>query len=235
VKDLAAKSTTNRLLSGLAAQDLKLLTRHLEATDLPLRKRLETSGRPIDRVYFPASGFASVVANGTITDRVEVGMIGREGMTGLAVVLGTDRSPNDTYMQNAGKGLSMSAAELVKAMRRSTTLRESLLLYVYTFLVQATQTAKANGRSKIEERLARWLLMAHDRLDSDDLVITHEFLSVMLGVRRPGVTVALSLLEKVGLIVTNRGVISIIDRAGLSRAAKGAYGVAEAESRRVFG
>ncbi|HET9394450.1 MAG TPA: Crp/Fnr family transcriptional regulator, partial [Nitrospiraceae bacterium] len=232
-RDLALAG--NKLLSRISTRDLKVLTRHLKAIDLPLRKRLETSGRPIDQVYFLESGFASVVANGTPADRVEVGMIGREGKTGLAVVIGTDRSPNDTYMQNAGKGLSMPAAELVKAMRSSTTLRSSLLLYAHAFLVQATQTAKANGRSKIEERLARWLLMAHDRLENDDLVITHEFLSVMLGVRRPGVTVALSFLEKAGLIATDRGVISIIDRAGLKRAATGAYGVAEAELTRVFG
>jgi CRP-like cAMP-binding protein len=232
---LAPTPAANKLLSRLPAPDLKLLTRHLKAVDLPLRKRLEISGRAIDQVYFLESGFASVVANGAPNYRVEVGMIGREGMTGLAVVLGTDRSPNDTYMQNAGKGLSMPVAELVKAMRRSTTLRSSLLLYVHAFLVQASQTAKANGRSKIEERLARWLLMAHDRLEKDDLVITHEFLSVMLGVRRPGVTVALSFLDKAGLITTDRGVISIIDRAGLKLATNGAYGVAEAELNRVFG
>lgn len=235
VRDLAAIPTTNRLLSRLPARDLKLLTRHLKAVDLPLRKRLEIAGQAIDQVYFPESGFASVVANGTPTDRVEVGMIGREGMTGLAIVLGTDRSPNDTYMQNAGKGLRMPVAELRKAMQKSTTLRSSLLLYAHTFLVQATQTAKANGRSKIEERLARWLLMAHDRLEKDDLVITHEFLSVMLGVRRPGVTVALSFLERIALITTDRGVISIVDRKGLKQAANGAYGVAEAEFNRVFG
>lgn len=98
-----------------------------------------------------------------------------------------------------------------------------------------TQTARANARNKIEERLARWLLMAHDRLGTDELTITHEFLSVMLGVRRPGVTVALSLLEKSGLISTDRGVISVLDRTGLKRAANGAYGVAEAEYNRVFG
>ena len=235
VRDLATTQTTNRLLSRLSAPDFELLARHLKSVDLPLRKRLETPDRAIDHVYFPESGFASVVANGTPTDRVEVGIIGREGMTGLAVVLGTDRSPNDTFIQNAGKGLRMPVAELRNAMRKSTSLRDTLLLYVHAFLIQATQTAKANGRSKIEERLARWLLMAHDRLEKDDLVITHEFLSMMLGVRRPGVTVALSFLERTALVSTNRGVISILDRRGLKRAANGAYGVAEAEFNRVFG
>ena len=161
-------------------------------------------------------------------------MIGREGMTGLAVVLGADQSPNDTYIQNAGQGLRMPADKLAGAMQKSESLRYSLLLYAHAFFIQATQTAKANGRGKIEERLARWLLMAHDRLEKDDLVITHEFLSIMLGVRRPGVTVALSLLERIALVSTNRGVISILDRKGLKRAANGAYGVSEAEYERVL-
>ena len=165
----------------------------------------------------------------------EVGLIGREGMSGLSVLLGTDRSPNDTIFQHVGVGLRITAVELRKAMLKSAPLRRQLQLYVHSFLIQVTQTARANARNKIEERLARWLLMAHDRLGTDELTITHEFLSVMLGVRRPGVTVALSLLEKSGLISTDRGVISVLDRTGLKRAANGAYGVAEAEYNRVFG
>ena len=117
----------------------------------------------------------------------------------------------------------------------SSTLRPLLLLYAYTFLIQTAQTAKANARSSLDERLARWLLMAHDRLETDDLNITHEFLSVMLGVRRSGVTVALNLLEGTALISINRGVVTIVDRKGLKAAANGAYGVTEAEYKRVFG
>jgi CRP-like cAMP-binding protein len=227
------KATTNRLLSRLPRRDFGLLAPHLMPVDLPLRKCLETPDRAIEHVYFPESGFASVVSAGA--DQVEVGIIGREGMTGLAVVLGTDRTPNGTFIQNAGTGLMMAATELRRLMKISVPLRDMLTLYAHTFLIQATQTARANGRSKIEERLARWLLMAHDRLESDELVITHEFLSMMLGVRRPGVTIALSFLEKTALITTHRGVISIIDRRGLKRTANGAYGVSETEFNRVFG
>ena len=212
-----------------------MLAPHLKSVDLPLRKRLEAPRRATEHIYFPESGFASVVADGAVAQRVEVGMIGREGMTGLAVVLGTDRSPNETYIQNAGKGLQMPAAELRKVMATNASLHHHLLLYAHAFLMQATQTAKSNARNKIEERLARWLLMAHDRLDNDELAITHEFLSLMLGVRRPGVTVALSLLERSALITTDRGVISIVDRAGLKGAANGAYGTAETELNRIFG
>jgi CRP-like cAMP-binding protein len=231
----APPSLANKLLAALSPADARLLTPHLQRVDLPLRKQLETAQRSIEHIYFPESGFVSVVADGDGNNRVEVGMIGREGMTGLAVVLGTDRSPNETFVQNAGKGLKMPAEELRKAMAQSASLRSRLLLYAHTFVVQATQTAKANARGQLEERLARWLLMAHDRIGGDELVITHEFLSVMLGVRRPGVTVALSLLEKTALITTDRGVISIVDRRGLKQAANGAYGVPEAEFKRVFG
>ena len=235
VDEVAKASGSNRLLSRLASDDLGLLKGHLEPIDLPLRKRLERPRRDIEHVYFPESGFVSVVADGAAIHHVEVGLIGREGMTGLAVVLGADRSPNETFVQNAGSALRMPAADLRKAMERSPSLRGHLLLYAHAFLIQVMQTAKTNARSKIEERLARWLLMAHDRLNTDELTITHEFLAVMLGVRRPGVTVALSLLERTALITTNRGVISIVDRAGLKRAANGAYGVAETEFNRIFG
>ena len=225
----------NKVLSTLTQNDLDLLTPHLQSVDLPLRKRLETPRRSIEHLYFPDSGFVSVVADGAPEQHVEVGMIGREGMTGLAVVLGTDRTPNETYVQNAGAGQRIAADNLRDAMGKSTTLQPRLLLYAHTFLIQATQTAKANARSSLDERLARWLLMAHDRLDTDDLNITHEFLSVMLGVRRSGVTVALNMLEKTALISINRGVVTIVDRKGLKAAANGAYGVSEAEFNRVFG
>src|SRR4030095_8714056 len=232
-----AKATpfVNKILSALTESDLSLLTPHLKPVDLPLRKRLETPRRSIEHIYFPDSGFVSVVADGAPDQHVEVGMIGREGMTGLAVVLGTDRTPNETYVQNAGAGQRISVGSLRDAVGNSSTLQPLLLLYAHTFLVQVAQTAKANARSSLDERLARWLLMAHDRLDTDDLNITHEFLSVMLGVRRSGVTVALNLLENSALISINRGVVTIVDRKGLKAAANGDYGISEAEVDRVFG
>lgn len=211
-----------------------MLSPHLKRVDLPLRKQLETRNKAIEFAYFMESGFASVVANGTGRS-IEVGLIGREGMTGLAVVMGTDRSPNETFMQNAGAGLRLPVAKLRHAMRESTSLHAALLLYAHAFSIQTTYTAIANGRSKIEERLARWILMARDRIDSDDLALTHEFLSIMLGVRRPGVTVALNLLETQGLIKANRGIITVIDRKGLEETCNGAYGVPEAEFQRLFG
>lgn len=227
--------TTNRILSRLSESDFALMEAGLSAVDLPVRKQLEASRRQIEHVYFPDNGILSVVANGDNKRGIEVGLIGREGMSGLAIVMGTDRSPHQTFVQSAGRGWKIKSGDLRKAIAQSTTLHQRFLLYAHAFLLQTGYTAMANGRSKIEDRLARWLLMAHDRVDGDTLQLTHEFLSVMLGVRRPGVTHALNLLERTGLIHAARGAITIIDREGLEESSNGAYGTPEAEFNRIFG
>jgi CRP-like cAMP-binding protein len=213
----------NRILSRLSRKDFALLEPHLEPVDLPVRKTLETRKKRIDHIYFIESGFASVVANGASKPGIEVGIIGREGMTGLAVVLGSDRAQHETYIQVAGSGLRIATKELRHAIDRSTALHRAMLLYVHAFLAQTTTTALANGRSKIEERLARWLLMADDRIDGDGVPLTHEFLGLMLGTHRPGVTVALQALEKAGLITTRRSLITIVDRKALEKSSNGTY------------
>jgi CRP-like cAMP-binding protein len=163
---------SNKLLSRLSRADFQLLQPHLNAVDLPVRRQLQAHNKRIEHVYFIDSGVASVVANGQ--REIEIGMVGREGMTGVPVLLGNDeRVPHETYMQISGHGQRLSAAHLREAVAASATLHHLLLRYVHNFLVQTTQTALANGRSKIKERLARWLLMAHDRIDGDDLVLTH--------------------------------------------------------------
>jgi CRP-like cAMP-binding protein len=215
--------SSNRILSRLSRKDFALLEPHLEAVDLPARKPLEKRKKRIEQVYFIESGFASVVANGTSKPSIEVGIIGREGMTGLAVVLGHDRAQHETFIQLPGKGLRMSADSLREANDRSVSLHRAMLRYANAFLMQTTTTALANGRSKVEERLARWLLMAHDRVDGDELPLTHEFLGMMLGSPRPGVTIALQALEKAGLITTRRSHITIVNRKRLEKSANGAY------------
>ena len=140
--------SVNKILSALTENDLSLLAPDLAPVDLPLRKRLEIARRSIEHIYFPDTGFVSVVADGAPEQHVEVGMIGREGMTGLAVVLGTDRTSNETYVQNAGAGQRISADSLRHAMGKSSTLQPLLLLYAHTFLIQVTQTAKANARQQ---------------------------------------------------------------------------------------
>jgi CRP-like cAMP-binding protein len=215
--------SSNRILAGLPRQDFALIEPHLEPVDLPIRKTLETRRKRIDHVYFPESGFASVVANGSDKPSIEVGIIGREGMTGLAVVLGGDRAQHSTYIQVAGNGQRVSAARLRELDEQSPALHRAMLRYAYAFLAQTTTTALANGRSKIEERLARWLLMAHDRLGGETLALTHEFLGLMLGTHRPGVTLALQGLERAGFITTRRGKITILDRKALEKSSNGTY------------
>ncbi|HVZ99574.1 MAG TPA: Crp/Fnr family transcriptional regulator [Caulobacterales bacterium] len=224
----------NQLLARLSARDFGLIEPHLESVDLPLRRYLEHRNREIEDVYFLETGIASVVANAQTARSIEVGLIGREGVTGCAIITGGGRSPHDTFMQVAGSGLRMEVAPFREAIAQSATLRDVLLKHLHCYIVQTAQTAFANGRGKIEERLARWLLMANDRLDGEEAPLTHEFLAMMLGVRRPGVTMALKLLEQRGLIDTQRGVIVILDRRGLEEHAGAFYGVPEGEWRRMF-
>jgi CRP-like cAMP-binding protein len=216
-------TTTNRVLSRLSREDFELLVPNLQAIDLPVRKALEARKRRIESVYFIESGFASVVADGSNKPSIEVGIIGREGMTGLAVVLGGERAQHETYVQVAGTGLRINAARLREAIETSTTLHRAMLRYANAFLMQTTTTALANGRSKMEERLARWLLMAQDRIDGKALPLTHEFLSLMLGTYRPGVTKAIKVLEQEGLIAARRGGINILDRKALEKRSNGTY------------
>jgi CRP-like cAMP-binding protein len=189
-----------------------MLKPHLTLVDLPVSTQLETANARIDLVYFLERGFASVVADGPGKRSIEVGIIGREGMTGLALVLGNDRSTHETYMQAAGSAQRISAARLRKAMDQSARLHRSLLRCAHAFLIQTAQTAVANGRSKLEERLARWLLMAQDRIDGPEIPLTHRFLAVMLGVHRPIVTVTVQALERKGLVRAGRQVITIVNR-----------------------
>jgi CRP-like cAMP-binding protein len=144
-------------------------------------------------------------------------------MTGLTVVLGQDRARHNAYIQVAGAGRCISAAKLRNAIAQSVTLHHSLLQCVNAFLVQTTETAVANGRAKNEERLARWLLMADDRIDGGELPLTHKLLAIMLGVQRPAVTVAVQALEREGLIKAGRRVITVLDRKGLVKFSNGAY------------
>ena len=228
-------NTCNRLLKGLSSEDLALLAPHLSFETLPLRRPVESPNLPIENCYFVESGIVSVVAKSTRDRSAEVGLVGPEGMTGVAVVMGDDRSPNDTYVQMAGSGHRLPADRLREAIAASPTLHKRLLHYAQAFLIQTVQTALANGTAKIGERLSRWILMSHDRIGHNDLPLTHEFLSIMLAVRRPGVTDALHQLEGRGLIRSTRGQISVVDRAGLIKVAEGSYGVPEAEYERLLG
>jgi CRP-like cAMP-binding protein len=228
------RTFSNRLLARVNRADLSLLEPHLEPVDLPLRMHLEVRNKRISHAFFLEEGIASVVATGAKDTSIEVGIIGSEGVTALTVVMGGERAPHATFMQVAGKGHRMPADALRDALERSASLRRLLLRFAHTFFLQTTYTALSNGRSKIEERLARWLLMAHDRVKRDDLPLTHEFLALMLGVHRPGVTGAIKTLSAAGLIQHKRRSIQVLDRRGLRAASNGAYGPAETELDKLF-
>ena len=221
-------SAKNRILSRLSDDDAALLTPDLEPVELALRQVLETPDKPIQHAYFIEYGLASIIAaNGH--KRLEVGLIGCDGMTGLPIVLGNDRSPNETFMQVPGNGQRIAADKLREAISQSRSLERALLSFAHSFLNQTANTALSNGTATLEERLARWLLMANDRLKGNEVPLTHEFLSLMLGVRRAGVTVALHYLEQRAVISLARKQIVITDRRGLKAAANGTYHEPEKE------
>jgi CRP-like cAMP-binding protein len=211
----------NRLLAMLSSKDRELLEPDLEVIDLPLRRSLAQRNRRIEHVYFIDSGIASIVADSG--HPIEVGVIGKEGMSSVGVLLGSDRSDQDIYMQVAGAGRRIRAEILANADERSPSLHRALMRYVHSLIAQLTHTAQSNGKSKAEDRLARWLLLAHDRLDGDELPLTHELLSIMLGTPRPGVTLALGHLTNAGLVETGRGRIKILKRRALEARCKGIY------------
>jgi CRP-like cAMP-binding protein len=156
-------------------------------------------------------------------------------MSGTAIVLGGDQSPHSTYVQMAGEAQRIAASELRKAMIASASLHSLLLKYVQVFMVQTAHTAIANARSHIDRRLARWILMAHDRSRDDALLLTHEFLALMLGVRRAGVTEALQSLKRQKLIETGRNQVLVLNRKGIEQIAGNSYGIPEKEYRRLIG
>lgn len=234
-KNLLCPHGQNNLIFSMSNADRALLEPHLTQTSLNVRKVLEQADTAIRKVYFPISGVGSTLAIGSEGRRIEAGLFGCEGMSGTAILMETDRSPNETFIQIAGHGLCIEADLFHDLLLRSPSLRRHLLRFVQTMSIQTAHTALSNGQAKLEERLARWLLMCHDRVDGNEMMLTHEFLAVMLGVRRAGVTIGTHILEGKGLIRASRGLIVILDREGLEEEAQGSYGVPEREYERLFG
>ena len=232
---IAQSSLTNRLLTSLSTSDFALLAPHLEPLVLDLYRIVVSASKPIEHAYFLDSGIVSVVASRADAQVIEVGIYGREGMGGFPLLLGSDQSPHDQYMQLPGTGHRIKTEAFLDAVHQSQTLNRLLLRYVHAFTTQTAQTTLANSGNNLAECLARWLLMCHDRIDGDILPLTHKFLSMMLGVRRSGVTDTIHILEGRGLINATRGHIIIRNRAKLERLAGASYGLPEAEYKRLIG
>jgi CRP-like cAMP-binding protein len=219
----------NLLLDALPARDFEQIRSRLEPVSLRLAETIYEADSPIGHVYFPQSGMVSMVSTmpeGT----VEVGTVGHEGMTGIAVVLHADSMPTRAFVQVEGTGLRMTSDDLRASMRESPALERILARYALALFDQAAQSAACNRLHSLEERCARWLLMTHDRLRGDVLPLKQTFLAEMLGVHRPAVTVAAGTLQRAGLISYSRGKVRILDRAALENASCGCYEI----TRRSF-
>jgi CRP-like cAMP-binding protein len=225
----------NELIASLPSDILDSLLPHFRRIELPFRATLHAPNEPITAVLFPEVGYASMLVALEDGDVAEVGMIGREGMVGVSVVLEADCSPLEAVVQAEGIALRLDADVFHQALADKPPLRKLMLRYVMAFHMQVTMTAACNVKHLLEQRLARWLLEAHDRIDGDELPMTHEFLATMLGVRRAGITVAAGALQRAGFIRYEQGRIRIIDGPGLETAACECHTVVKREFARLLG
>lgn len=219
----------NRLLAALPTKDYKRLVAQMERVQLPFAEVLYEPGDMIEHVYFPNDSIVSLLS--TVEDRstLEVGIIGNEGMVGISVLLGVKTSPNRALVQGEGSAMKMKAAALRKETSADGSLQRLLNLNTHALMTQIAQSAACNRFHVVDARLARWLLMTHDRIGSDEFRLTQLFLSDMLGVRREGVTNAATVLQRNKLITYSRGHITILNRAGLEAAACKCYSIIKAE------
>ena len=226
---------SNRLLEALPDSERRRMLAGCETVNLAFADVLYTPGDAIDSVYFPTGSFISLIMPIDESASLEVGMVGDEGMFGTPLALDVDTSPVRAVVQGEGPALRMDASRFRRELARSPGLRREMDLYVYVRMAQLAQTAGCTRFHVVEARLARWLLMTQDRAHSDQFHVTQEFLAIMLGVRRVGVTKAASSLQKLGLIGYRRGDITVLDRRGLKSASCGCY-KADCESyARVLG
>jgi CRP-like cAMP-binding protein len=221
----------NRILRALSKADLSRIAPHLSRVTLKQQDNLING--EATHGYFMEEGIASVVVTIANGDTVEVGVIGVDGLVGIPILLGGGSGPGRTFIQIAGSGLRIEAKHLKSEYERAGNFRQHVQRYTQGFMVQTAQTAACNRLHNIEERLARWLLTCRDRTESDELHLTHDFLSQMLGAPRTTVTLSAGLLHRAGLINYARGVVTIQNREGLEDAACECYGIVRDEFRRL--
>ncbi len=224
----------NRLLALLSAKDYARLRPHLERAPLAYRQSLYEANKPIESVFFIETGVGSLVNTMSNGQAAEVGTIGNEGVVGLPILLGDAQAPTSVYVQVPGAGLSMSAARFKAELAASATMRAVMLRYAHALFNQVAQSAACNHFHTIDQRCCRWLLMTHDRMELEEFLLTQEFLAMMLGVQRTGVTRAAGALQRAGLIEYTRGVVTILDRRGLKQRSCECYGVSKKEFDRLL-
>lgn len=224
-----------RLLAHLADEDQQRLRRHLVPVDLDYKQPLYDAEQEIDAVYFIESGVASLVTQMKDGQAAEVATIGDEGFVGIPILLGDRRAPNAVYIQVPGKGMRMNVPKFRRELEQSPKMRDVLLHYAHAFFNQVAQSAACAHFHSLEQRCCRWLLMTYDRMPTNEFLLTHEFLSMMLGCRRAGVTETMAALRRDELLHYRQGHVTILQREALERRACECYFVTKAEFDRLLG
>jgi len=221
----------NAILLRLPAVEMAALRGQMELVAMRSGDILQAAAEPAKSIYFPQAGIISLLAPLEQGGRIEIGHVGREGAAGVHAALGAETLTSEIMAQSDGVLLRADVAVVRGMMESSLPLRKELIRFANVLHAQVAQTAACNGAHEVVQRLARWLLMVHDRSDGDTLLLTHELIALMLGVTRPGVTIAAGALQKAGLIQYSRGRLTIIDRAALEGAACECYGIVAAYYR----
>jgi len=227
--------THNLLLAALPGEEYERILPHLGHVSFKLGEVVYESGAQMEHIYFPTTAIVSLLYLMEDGASAEMGMAGKEGVVGVALFMGGNTMPNRAVVQSAGGAVRMRARVLRDEFARGGAFQRLLLRYTQALLTQMSQTAVCNRLHAIEQQLCRWLLLSHDRLDSDELVMTQELIANMLGVRREGVTAAAGRLQEQGLISYVRGRIQVLDRRGLEAAACECYKVVKDEYDRLLG
>ena len=227
--------TKNSLLAALPREEYELILPHLGHVSFKLGEVVYESGGQMDYIYFPTTSIISLLYVMESGSSAEMGMAGNEGLVGVALFMGGNTMPNRAVVQRAGSAVRMKSRVLRDEFARGGGFQRLLLRYTQALLTQMSQTAVCNRLHEIEQQLCRWLLLSHDRLDSDELIMTQELIANMLGVRREGVTAAAGRLQEQGLISYVRGRIRILDRRGLEAAVCECYKVVKDEYDRLLG
>jgi len=232
---ISHQPAANRLLASLPREDYGRLLPHLSPVSFTLGEVVYESGARMEHIYFPTTAIVSLLYLMEDGSSAEMGIAGREGLVGVALFMGGGTMPNRAVVQSAGKAVRLRAGVLQEEFARGGAFQRLLLRYTQALLTQMSQTAVCNRLHAIEQQLCRWLLLSHDRLESDELVMTQELIANMLGVRREGVTAAAGRLQERGLISYARGRILILDRPGLEAAVCECYKVVKDEYDRLLG
>ena len=220
----------NLLLAAVSPNDYLRFHPHLVRVKLDRNLVLVPANALVEHVYFPEDGVVSIVSDRPGKGRTEIGIFGLEGMSATFLLLGATNTPHEAFVQVAGaSALRIETARFVQAVEESDTLRMMLLRYVNSLIIQVAQSSVTNAQQQLEARLARWLLMCHDRIVGDEIAVTHEFMGMMITAHRSGITLSLHILEGAGMIRSRRGRVIIQDRSKLRELAGDGYGMPEAQ------